>query len=238
MGDWTYSPAAFVNLLHSFSPFRTNKAGCIRSHEGGSLAAHQAAGCPQENGEAAGEGRSVKCTSQLPHNHTDTHNYCFLSLPQIHTRHHTDILNVLQKKWQLKDVLEQAGKEEEREGYRWGEKRMKEKQIQIHFFCSFKERQIKASGERQWRVIRAKRGGELKERQSFFILEWHKSYVSEWAREEIFDPLNSCSNSTCDQWELGKKDALKITRLISPIERLELNLSILAKLRTMSSKKG
>ncbi|GAA6073227.1 uncharacterized, partial [Tachysurus ichikawai] len=57
MGDWTYSPAAFVNLLHSFSPFRTNKAGCIRSHEGGSLAAHQAAGCPQENGEAAGEGR-------------------------------------------------------------------------------------------------------------------------------------------------------------------------------------
>ncbi|KAF5905243.1 Uncharacterized protein DAT39_005035 [Clarias magur] len=42
----------------SFSPFRTNKAGCIRSHEGGSLAAHQAAGRPQENGTAAGKGRS------------------------------------------------------------------------------------------------------------------------------------------------------------------------------------
>lgn len=118
-GDWNYSPAAFVSLLHSFSPFRTNKAGCIRSHEGGSLAAHQAAGCPQENGTAAGEGRSVKCTSQLPHNHTDTHNYCFLSHTHTITHTHTECTP---KKWQLRDLLEQ-----EREG----EKRRRKRGLQV-----------------------------------------------------------------------------------------------------------
>lgn len=86
-GDWNYSPAAFVSLLHSFSPFRTNKAGCIRSHEGGSLAAHQAAGGPQENGTAAGEGRSAKCTSQLPHYHRHTQ----LLLSPSHTVTHKHI---------------------------------------------------------------------------------------------------------------------------------------------------
>lgn len=109
-GDWNYSPAAFVCLLHSFSPFRTNKAGCIRSHEGGSLAAHQAAGRPQENGTAAGEGRSAKCTSQLPHHHTQ------LLLSLSHT------LNALPKKssdWKIYWW--------ERKGYRWGEQKMKEK---------------------------------------------------------------------------------------------------------------
>lgn len=103
--DWNYPPAAFVSILQSFSQFRTNKAGCIRSHGGGSLVAHQAAGRPQENATAAGEGRSVKCTSQ-PHRHTQ------LLLSFSHTVTHTHTLNALKKikKNSQRDLSKREGK--------------------------------------------------------------------------------------------------------------------------------
>lgn len=136
-GDWNYSPAAFVCLLHSFSPFRTNKAGCIRSHEGGSLAAHQAAGRPQENGTAAGEGRSAKCTSQLPHHHTQ------LLLSLSHTVARTHWIRSQKKQW-LKDLL--AGEK----GLQVGRAEDERKRCEFRSH-SFKERKKDKSFE--WKIL-------------------------------------------------------------------------------------